>query len=53
MKHIQLPMFLQKYLSQMAPTVAKTHDDLGIAYNRQGDIQASIRSHQEAIRADF
>ena len=42
----------KKYLSQMAPTVAKTHDDLGIAYNRQGDIQASIRSHEEAIRAD-
>ena len=42
----------KKYLSEMAPTVAKTHDDLGIAYNRQGDIQASIRSHEEAIRAD-
>jgi tetratricopeptide (TPR) repeat protein len=42
----------KKYLSQMAPTVAKTHDDLGIAYNREGNLQASIRSHQEAIRAD-
>ena len=42
----------KRYLSEMAPSVAKTHDDLGVAYNQSGDIENSIEAHKMAILTD-
>jgi len=42
----------KRYLSEMAPSVAKTYDDLGVAYNQSGDIKRSIESHKKAILTD-
>jgi tetratricopeptide (TPR) repeat protein len=42
----------KRYLSEMAPSVAKTFDDLGVAYNQSGDINRSIEAHKKAISTD-
>ena len=42
----------KEYLSRLAPSVAKAHDDLGVAYSQQGDFDRGIVAHQQAIAAD-
>ena len=42
----------QDYVARLAPTVAKSHDDLGIALTRQGQLDRAIESHQKAIESD-
>ena len=42
----------KEYLARLAPSVAKAHDDLGVAYSQQGDFDRGIVAHQQAIAAD-
>ena len=42
----------KEYLTRLTPNVAKSHDDLGVAYSRKGLFDEGIASHQKAIAAD-
>ena len=42
----------KEYLTRLTPNVAKSHDDLGVAYSRKGLFDKGIASHQKAIAAD-
>ncbi len=42
----------KEYLVRLTPGVAKTHDDLGVAYSRQGLFDRAIEAHQKAIATD-
>lgn len=42
----------KEYLSRLTPGVARTHDDLGVAYNRQKMFERSIAEHKKAIAVD-
>ena len=41
-----------EYLARMTPNVAKTHDDLGKTYVRQGHYDRAVAEHQKAIELD-
>ena len=38
-----------EYLARMTPNVAKTHDDLGKVYTRQGQYDLAIAEHEKAV----
>jgi tetratricopeptide (TPR) repeat protein len=40
------------YLAQLTPSVAKSHDDLGVALTRTGDLDGAIAAHRKAIETD-
>ncbi|MFT5090741.1 MAG: tetratricopeptide (TPR) repeat protein [Candidatus Latescibacterota bacterium] len=42
----------KEYLVRLTPEVAKTHDDLGVAYSHKRLFNQSIEAHQKAIEAD-
>lgn len=42
----------REYLTQLAPDVAKAHDDLGVAYSRRGQFDRALEAHRRAIAAD-
>ncbi len=41
-----------EYLARITPNVAKTHDDLGKTYVRQGQYGQAIAEHQKAVELD-
>ena len=41
-----------EYMARMTPNVAKTHDDLGKVYVRQGQYDRAIAEHQKAVDLD-
>ena len=42
----------KEYLARLTPEVAKVHDDLGIAYTREGQFAKAMASHKKAIELD-
>ena len=42
----------KEYLVRLTPEVAKVHDDLGVAYTREGQFAKAIASHKKAIELD-
>jgi Flp pilus assembly protein TadD len=45
-------MEVGEYLTKMTPNMAKTHDDLGKTYVRQGLYERAIEEHQKAVKLD-
>ncbi len=43
---------VKEYLTRLTPGVAKTYDDLGVAYSRQRQFERSIAAHRQAIATD-
>jgi len=42
----------KEYLARLTPEVAKVHDDLGVAYSRDGKFAEAIAAHKKAIALD-
>jgi tetratricopeptide (TPR) repeat protein len=42
----------REYLVRLTPSVAKAHDDLGVAYTRKGQLGQAIAAHRQAIALD-
>ena len=42
----------KEYLARLTPEVAKVHDDLGVAYTREGKYYEAIAAHKRAIDID-
>ncbi|MSR83394.1 MAG: tetratricopeptide repeat protein [Candidatus Latescibacteria bacterium] len=42
----------REYLVRLTPSVAKSHDDLGVAYTRKGMLDQALAAHQQAIALD-
>jgi len=42
----------KEYLARLTPEVAKVHDDLGVAYSREGKVSQAIASHKKALAID-
>lgn len=42
----------KEYLARLTPEVAKVHDDLGVAYTREGKLAKAIASHKRALAVD-
>ncbi|MSR84107.1 MAG: tetratricopeptide repeat protein [Candidatus Latescibacteria bacterium] len=45
-------MEAREYLVRLTPSVAKSHDDLGVAYTRKGLLDQAIAAYQQAIALD-
>ncbi len=43
---------VRDYLAQLTPSMAKSHDDLGVSFTRVGELDRAIAAHLKAIEVD-